>query len=107
MCITKIAVMTNAPEPGWYDDPQDIASSRYWDGVEWAEHTKPRDRPVVSAEPVGRAAAGWEGWRTLVAVAMGLALIGFIGWMVYSAQHAGDTTQSKIDCILEGRESDC
>ncbi|MCE0486586.1 RDD family protein [Ornithinimicrobium sediminis] len=32
-------------QPGWYDDPQDNALLRYWDGVQWTQHTSPRVRP--------------------------------------------------------------
>ncbi len=32
-------------QPGWYDDPQDIQVLRYWDGVQWTNHTSPRQRP--------------------------------------------------------------
>lgn len=32
-------------QPGWYDDPQDIEVLRYWDGVQWTNHTSPRQRP--------------------------------------------------------------
>lgn len=31
---------------GWYDDPQDPDSLRYWDGVQWTHHTSPRQRPA-------------------------------------------------------------
>ncbi len=34
-------------QPGWYDDPQDIEVLRYWDGVQWTNHTSPRQRPNV------------------------------------------------------------
>ncbi len=30
---------------GWYDDPQDTEVLRYWDGVQWTDHTSPRRRP--------------------------------------------------------------
>lgn len=30
---------------GWYDDPQDADVLRYWDGVQWTDHTSPRRRP--------------------------------------------------------------
>lgn len=32
-------------EAGWYDDPQDPGALRYWDGVEWTNHTSPKQRP--------------------------------------------------------------
>ncbi len=29
----------NAP-PGWYADPRSEARMRWWDGIEWTDHTK-------------------------------------------------------------------
>ncbi|WP_181009972.1 RDD family protein [Ornithinimicrobium sufpigmenti] len=32
-------------QAGWYDDPQDQANLRYWDGVQWTNHTSPKQKP--------------------------------------------------------------
>lgn len=32
-------------QAGWYDDPQDPSSLRYWDGVAWSNHTSPKQKP--------------------------------------------------------------
>lgn len=32
-------------QPGWYDDPQDDQNLRYWDGVQWSNHTSPKRMP--------------------------------------------------------------
>ncbi|MGB3592939.1 MAG: RDD family protein [Ornithinimicrobium sp.] len=32
-------------QPGWYDDPRESDLLRYWDGVQWTNHTSPRRRP--------------------------------------------------------------
>src|ERR687888_284730 len=29
---------------GWYDDPQDPSQQRYWDGVAWSSHLRPRQQ---------------------------------------------------------------
>ncbi len=34
--------MSNPTSPGWYDDPQDPALLRYFDGIVWTRHTTPR-----------------------------------------------------------------
>jgi uncharacterized RDD family membrane protein YckC len=31
---------------GWYDDPKDLSSQRYWDGAKWTEHRRPRPGPA-------------------------------------------------------------
>ncbi len=35
--------------PGWYTDPTDAASVRYWDGAAWTTHTRPAPRELVGA----------------------------------------------------------
>lgn len=32
-------------QAGWYDDPQDEQNLRYWDGVQWSNHTAPKQKP--------------------------------------------------------------
>jgi uncharacterized RDD family membrane protein YckC len=48
--------MSTPTRPGWYDDPQDAAQLRYFDGVVWTSHTTPR-----STRPAGQAAAAHTG----------------------------------------------
>ena len=43
--------MSTPTSPGWYDDPQDAAQLRYFDGIVWTSHTTPR-----STRPMGQAA---------------------------------------------------
>lgn len=38
----------NSPA-GWYDDANDAAVKRYWDGAAWTAHTAPRDATPVEA----------------------------------------------------------
>ena len=46
------------PAAGWYVDPKDALQRRWWNGVEWTEHTRP-----VAAVPVRFATAPGEGVR--------------------------------------------
>lgn len=50
-------------QAGWYDDPQDEQNLRYWDGVQWTDHTSPKQRPrtgptQTSPDQQGSAGAG-------------------------------------------------
>ena len=38
---------------GWYDDPDDPAQLRYWDGVLWTEHRAPKKSPTVDQSTIG------------------------------------------------------
>jgi uncharacterized RDD family membrane protein YckC len=40
---------------GWYDDPQDPNSLRYFDGVLWTDNVVPRTSPTVADSTIGRA----------------------------------------------------
>lgn len=40
-------------EAGWYDDPQDGNSLRYWDGVEWTQHTSPKQKTGLEQAGTG------------------------------------------------------
>ena len=44
--------MTQQPA-GWYDDPQDPAQLRYWDGVIWSSHVSPKISPAVERSTIG------------------------------------------------------
>jgi Protein of unknown function (DUF2510) len=41
------------PQPGWYDDPEDANTRRYWDGQQWTSHRerKPSSQPPAAATP--------------------------------------------------------
>lgn len=52
---------------GWYDDPQNPANLRYWDGVLWSDHVVPKQAapPQPAPQPLGptdspSAAAPWS-----------------------------------------------
>jgi hypothetical protein len=37
--------------PGWYPDPQDPTSTRYWDGENWTENRAPAQEPLAPTGP--------------------------------------------------------
>ncbi len=39
------------PPPGWYPDPGQPASLRWWDGVQWTQHQAPGWQPPMAAVP--------------------------------------------------------
>lgn len=43
------------PASGWYDDPQDPANLRYWDGVAWTAHVTPKQSPTLGQSTIGQA----------------------------------------------------
>lgn len=50
--------MSTPSSPGWYDDPEDAALLRYFDGVVWTRHTTPKStRPATTAEQAAQAGA--------------------------------------------------
>ncbi|MFK5646133.1 RDD family protein [Ornithinimicrobium sp. LYQ121] len=40
-------------QAGWYDDPENADNLRYWDGVQWTNHTSPKQKPNL--EQAGQA----------------------------------------------------
>jgi hypothetical protein len=46
------------PGPGWFADPQDPATLRWWDGQAWTAHTQPTAYP----NPVGQASSAVPGY---------------------------------------------
>lgn len=90
------------PPPNWYPDPATAGLWRYWDGVQWTEHTAPMPGAGVGGPthesvgnstgpseaihwliPVGRSgesiAAGYLGFLCLFLTILALVPFGFIG----------------------------
>lgn len=43
----------HAAPPGWYSDPLNAASERYWDGWQWSRTTRVAERPQAQGRPGG------------------------------------------------------
>lgn len=52
MQSTDPAAGSNAPPPGWYPDPWQVAPTRWWDGIAWTGFTTPG--PAAAQYPVVR-----------------------------------------------------
>ena len=69
---------------GWYPDPQDATSKRYWDGTAWTAHRHPTQHPASSPKPdIARPAeqSTLKRWtRTLSPIGAGMVVLGsFLG----------------------------
>lgn len=101
--------MGNQPNTaaGWYPDPQDDASIRYWDGAHWTPYEHPPDaRPPFSSADRTPAAArvlGRRSWRTTwwVTVPVTIAAVGLFGIVIATA--SPDTTTSPTADTARGR----
>ena len=63
--------MTDSPIAGWYPDPQDSASWRWWNGTDWTSDVVARPAPAeIRAEAAPRRPADW-GWDNTVVVGTG------------------------------------
>lgn len=69
---------TNNPAAGWYPDPQNPMSQRYWDGTTWTDQTRPSmpSSPVPppphgglpAGAPVGQRPNNYLMWSILATV---------------------------------------
>lgn len=55
-------------QAGWYDDPQNADNLRYWDGVQWTDHTSPKQKPNLDQAGQGYGqqggpSVGQQGYR--------------------------------------------
>ncbi|QHC67416.1 DUF2510 domain-containing protein [Rathayibacter sp. VKM Ac-2759] len=74
--------MNNAA-PGWYPDPTQPATQRYWDGIAWTEQRAPLTPTVVQLQrPPGNGASVASLILGLCAILPTLTIIGiFIAWI--------------------------
>jgi Domain of unknown function (DUF4190)/Protein of unknown function (DUF2510) len=58
-----------APGPGWYPDPNDPTTQRYWDGIKWTE----------SRAPVGQAVQTKTNGFAVASLVLGILWVWWIG----------------------------
>lgn len=81
----KRATVSSQTPSGWYEDPQNPAQYRYWNGNEWTEDRAPRQGQPVAA-PSGGDNTGWK-----IAGAVGGAVL--VLGLVAVVADGGDTGQ--------------
>jgi hypothetical protein len=105
--------MTASSPPGWYPDPYDSFTMRYWDGGQWTEHVAPRQGPVVPAWTPERAAsadaetlrASARRARTALMVAIPINALNPLvqGALVRAARRAFEDVRVQIDDVERGQ----
>ena len=63
------------PPPGWYRDPRDPTSQRYWDGERWTEDRVPATLPAAGAALPARPTNG----KAIAALVLGITWVCGIG----------------------------
>lgn len=76
--------MSDVPS-GWYDDPEDPAQYRYWDGTQWTEHRAPRTTGSSSGSSSAGSAAINDGWSLLRRNWVAMVVISLITLVAYVA----------------------
>lgn len=74
--------MSDSVPAGWYPDPQDPASIRWWDGAQWTSHVQPRPDVGASGETIAADVAAHAssrsgkigGWPLVIGIVAGTAI---------------------------------
>ena len=94
--------MTSAAPPGMYQDPDDPAQLRWWDGAQWTDH-RPQPAPVAAPvqAPPADAAITHSGQATAQpaaatpTVAAPVEISKMSGLAIYNIKHSGGTQRGK------------
>jgi hypothetical protein len=54
---TQPGPASQSPPPGWYTDPNDASTQRYWDGSQWTDNRTPAPAAAPGLVPPGQAVA--------------------------------------------------
>lgn len=99
--------MSDLPPAGWYDDPENPAVYRYWDGTVWTDHRSPRTPPPGA----GGGTSPWQlvpdafnllgrHWRVLIAIALPFIALSVIALGLFYLG-AGGAFEPDIDEIID------
>ncbi len=99
--------MTEQAGAGWYDDPEQSGSLRYWDGVSWTEHRSPKVTSPSAGESVADtpiAAARKPMWRRTPVLLAAAFLIGmFMGVGIGAADDGAAAASAATISALEAQ----
>ncbi len=84
---TRVA---GSPVPGWYQDPSDPSSQRYWDGTQWTENRSP-----AAAAAVPAAASPPTNGKAIASMVLGILVLCGIGSIL--ALVFGHQARNEID----------
>lgn len=103
---------------GWYNDPQDPASQRYFDGGFWTDHRRPAQpppyqgfgyQPLVPSTPDGVALSGWwkrVGARIVDGLIVGVGSLPLTGYFIVKEVEALiDFERRTFDDALAGKSA--
>lgn len=95
---------TGGAPAGWYPDPQNPAAQRYWDGVQWTQHTAPGAAAAVA--PARKTHSG-----LIIGIVAGVGVLVVIGILaaiaipVFLAQREkAQDSAAKADVATLGKE---
>lgn len=84
------------PKPGWYPDPENPSTQRYWDGSKWSSQEKKSQPPGKPPKGSGRGVvATYRGWPMWVQIGLPiLVLIIVIGAIAGGGEESDDSSDS-------------
>lgn len=97
--------MSVESEGGWYEDPGQPGSQRYWDGTAWTEHRRPAPE-LTPAPPPPSPERRRRGWRPMTWVIVVFTVLMF-AWMIGGGISAGSECDEVRGAYQGAKQSGC